>query len=102
MNIYKMIGFIYPRENCTCIYTYGRNIKTNNALRLLETHYPCLVDLSKVALSYTIGEIINELNLICGTENDDIIQFEFPIIFEGLEMIGNYDDLIHHLKSELQ
>ena len=47
-------------------------------------------------------KIIDELNRMCGTENDSIIQFEFPIIFEGLEMIGNYDDLIHYLQAEIQ
>lgn len=94
-----MKNFIYPLQTGVCIYTFGRNERTNCSLKLLEDKNPCLIDCFKFD---NLTETIKELNIITGCENKNIIEFEFPIIFIGKDLIGNYDDLIHYLKTEIQ
>lgn len=95
-----MSRFIYPQSDCYVIYTFGINPKTNAVLKLLEHSYPVLIDCSKHFKD--LDFIVSELNQLCNVKYNEIKEFEFPIVFKGLDLIGNYEKFIQHIKREIQ
>lgn len=94
------MSFIYPQSNCYVVYSYGKTKKAEASLKLLEPSYPVFIDVEK---HYNdLPFVLSELNDLTHSKRNNIFEYEFPIIFKGLELIGNYENLIEHLKKEIQ